>query len=288
VSTINASDFEAERPRLVAIATRILGSPADAQDVVQEAWFRVSVATDVTDLPAWLTTVTTRLCIDQLRRRQTRTAFETEAADMFGPESPTVDPEADILVAEQVGSAMQIVLDALVPAERAAFVLHDVFGYPFEEISVVLGRSETAVRQLASRARRKVHGAPEPAVDRIARSRNRAVVEAFLDAAHHGRVANLLTLLAPDAVMHVDPIAHRMGALPVYEGAAAIAARFDGAQGAASATIDGDPGAAWMIAGRVRTAFTFHFEDGLIREIELIADPDVLAGMEVVATGGRA
>jgi RNA polymerase sigma-70 factor (ECF subfamily) len=183
---------------------------------------------------------------------------------------------------------MQVVLDALAPAERAAFVLHDVFGYPFEEITVVLGRSETAVRQLASRARRKVRGAPEPAADRVAREQNRAVVEAFLDAAHNGRVANLLTMLAPDAVMHVDSIAHRMGALPVYEGATAIAARFDGAQGAASATIDGDPGAAWMVAGRVRTAFAFHVEAGLIREIELIADPEVLAGMDVVATGGRA
>jgi RNA polymerase sigma-70 factor (ECF subfamily) len=179
---------------------------------------------------------------------------------------------------------MQVVLDALVPAERAAFVLHDVFGYPFDEISVVLGRSGTAVRQLASRARRKVRGAPEPAADRIAREQNQAVVAAFLDAAHHGRVANLLTMLAPDAVMRVDAIAHRMGAQPVYQGATAIAARFDGAQGAASAAIDGDPGAAWLVAGRVRTAFAFHVEGGLIREIELIADPDVLASMDIVAT----
>ena len=183
---------------------------------------------------------------------------------------------------------MQVVLDALAPAERAAFVLHDVFGYPFEEIALVLGRSGTAVRQLASRARRKVRGAPEPAADRVAREQNRAVVEAFLDAAHHGRMANLITMLAPDAVMHADSIAHRMGALPVYEGAAAIAARFDGAQGAASASIDGDPGAAWMVAGRVRTAFAFHLEEGLIREIELIADPEVLASMDVVAMAGPA
>jgi RNA polymerase sigma factor (sigma-70 family) len=280
---MNASDFEAERPRLVAIATRILGSAADAQDVVQEAWLRLTTASEVDDLPAWLTTVTTRLCLDHLRKRRTRTAFEAEAAAEADAGSAPADPEADVLVAEQVGSAMQVVLDALVPAERAAFVLHDVFGYPFEEISVVLGRSGTAVRQLASRGRRKVRGAPEPAVDRIAREQNRAVVAAFLDAAHHGRVANLLTMLAPDAVMHVDSIAHRMGAQPVYEGAAAIAARFDGAQGAASAWIDGDPGAVWMVARRVRTAFAFHVQGGLIREIELIADPDVLASMDVVA-----
>jgi RNA polymerase sigma factor (sigma-70 family) len=288
VNTINASDFEAERARLIAIATRILGSPADAQDVVQEAWLRLAATSDVADLPAWLTTVTTRLCLDHLRRRNTRTVFETQAAADADGESARVDPEADVLVAEQVGSAMQIVLDALVPAERAAFVLHDVFGYPFEEIGVVLGRSDTAVRQLASRARRKVRGAPEPATDRIAREQSRAVVDAFLDAAHHGRVADLLTMLAPDAVMHVDSIAHRMGALPVYDGAMAIAARFDGAQGAAAASVDGDPGAAWMVAGRVRTVFAFHVEHGLIREIELIADPDVLASMDVVATGGPA
>jgi len=285
---MNASDFEAERPRLIAIATRILGSAADAQDVVQEAWFRLATSTDVTDLPACRTTVTTRLCVDHLRKGQTRTVFEAEAAADAGSESAPIDPEADVLVAEQVGSAMQVVLDALAPAERAAFVLHDVFGYPFEEIALVLGRSGTAVRQLASRARRKVRGAPEPAADRVAREQNRAVVEAFLDAAHHGRMANLITMLAPDAVMHADSVAHRMGALPVYEGAAAIAARFDGAQGAASAAIDGDPGAAWMVAGRVRTAFAFHLEEGLIREIELIADPDVLASMDVVAMAGPA
>ncbi len=288
VSTMNASDFEAERPRLTAIAARILGSAADAQDVVQDSWLRFSAATDVADPPAWLTTVTTRLCLDQLRKRQTRIAFEAEAASNPDADSAMVDPEADALVAEQVGSAMQVVLDTLAPAERAAFVLHDVFGYPFDEISLVLGRSDTAVRQLASRARRKVRGAPEPVADRKAREQNRAVVAAFLDAAHHGKVADLITMLAPDAVMHVDPIANRMGALPAYEGAAAIAARFDGAQGAASALIDGDPGAAWLVAGRVRTAFAFHLEAGLIREIELIADPDVLGGMDVVATEGPA
>ena len=135
-----------------------------------------------------------------------------------------------MLIAEQVGSAMQVILDTLAPAERAAFVLHDVFGYPFEEISAVLGRSGTAVRQLASRARRKVQGAPEPAIDAEGRARNRAVVEAFLDAAHHGQLAKLLSALAPDAVMHVDPVARRMGALAVYDGANAVAARFDGAE----------------------------------------------------------
>jgi RNA polymerase sigma factor (sigma-70 family) len=274
--------FEAERPRLTAIATRILGSPTDAQDVVQEAWLRLSGAGEIDDLPAWLTTVTTRLCLDQLRKRRTRNLVETEAADLRADPVAPVDPEADALLAERVGGAMQVVLDTLAPAERAAFVLHDVFGYPFEDISVVLGRSGAAVRQLASRARRKVQGAPEPPGEGAARAQSRAVVEAFLDAAHKGEMTNLLALLAPDSVMHVDQRAQRMGAEPGYHGASAIAGRFDGAQGAAAVTIDGDPGGAWIVGGSVRVAFTFQIEAGLIREIELIADPEVLATMEVI------
>src|SRR6185437_1176678 len=143
---MDASNFDAERPRLMAIAGRILGSEADADDVLQEAWLRYSRAEGVDDVPAWLTTVVTRLCLDHLRKRRTRSEAEVPA-----PPTP-VDPEADALLAEKMGGAMQVVIDALAPAERAAFVLHDVFGYPFDEISLVLGRSGTAVRQLASRA----------------------------------------------------------------------------------------------------------------------------------------
>ena len=156
VTTVDVTDFDAERPRLTAIAIRILGSEADADDVLQESWLRLSRADDVDDLPAWLTTVVTRLCLDHLRKRRTRSAAEAEAG--VPADSVPADPEADALLAETVGGAMQVVLDALAPAERAAFVLHDIFGYPFEEISEVLGRSGTAVRQLASRARRKVQG----------------------------------------------------------------------------------------------------------------------------------
>jgi len=146
------TDFDSERPRLTAIAIRILGSEADAEDVLQETWLRLSRTDDIDDLPAWLTTVVTRLCLDQLRKRRTRSEAEAEA-----PADPgRVDPEADALLAEKMGDAMQVVLDALAPAERAAFVLHDVFGYPFDDISTVMGRSGTAVRQLASRARRKL------------------------------------------------------------------------------------------------------------------------------------
>jgi RNA polymerase sigma factor (sigma-70 family) len=273
---MDATDFDLERPRLTAIAVRILGSEADADDVLQEAWLRLSRTEEVDDLPAWLTTVVTRLCLDLLRKRRTRSEAEVPTG------SAPVDPEADALLAERMGEAVQVVLDALAPAERAAFVLHDVFGYPFDEVSVVLGRSGTAVRQLASRARRKVQGSPEPAALQAARAESRRVVSAFLDAARGGDMATLLLLLAPDAIMRADLVGHRMGADSVYDGAAAVAGRFNGAQGAVPVVIDGDLGAAWILAGAVKVAFVFQVEAGLIREIELIGDPEVLATLDLV------
>jgi len=283
VITTKSTAFDAERPRLTAIATRMLGSAADADDVLQEAWLRLSRTDDVDDLPAWLTTVVTRLCIDHLRRRRTRSANEAGV-----PAEPVpVDPEADALLAERTVDAMQVVLDTLAPAERAAFVLHDVFGYPFDDIAAVMGRSVTAVRQLASRARRKVQGTPEPAASKAARAESRRVVEAFLAAARGGDLATLLSLLAPDAVMRADLVGQQMGTDPVYDGAAAVAARFDGARGAAPVTIDGELGAAWIQAGSTKVAFVFHAEAGLVREVELIADPEVLATLDVVRVRGR-
>ena len=281
MTTVDVTDFDAERPRLTAIAVRILGSEADAEDVLQEAWLRSSRTDNVDDLSAWLTTVVTRLCLDHLRKRRTRSEAEAEA-----PAEPAhVDPEADALLAESMGGAVQVVLDALAPAERAAFVLHDVFGYPFDEISTIMGRSGTAVRQLASRARRKMQGAPEPVGAQLARAESRRVVDAFLAASRGGDLATLLRLLAPDAVMRADLVGQQMGTDPVYDGAAAVAARFNGAKGAVPVTIDGDLGAAWIMAGKVRAAFAFHVEVGLVREIELIADQDVLATVDVVWRG---
>jgi len=280
---MTVTDFAAERPRLVAIATRILGSPADADDVVQEAWLRLAGTDGVDDVPAWLETVVTRLCLDQLRRRSTRSTAEAETTDAPAP----VDPEADALVAERVGDAMHVVLDALAPGERAAFVLHDVFGYRFDEIAVILGRSETAVRQLASRARRKVQGAPEPPSAQAERANSRRVVDAFLTAARGGDLARLLTLLAPDAVMRADLVGQQMGTNVAYEGAAAVAGRFNGARGAMPAMIDGELGAAWMLRGVVKVAFVFHVDSDVVREVELIADPDVLATMDVTLVRPR-
>jgi len=282
---MEATEFEAERPRLMAIATRILGSPADADDVLQETWLRLSSTDGIDDLPAWLTTVVTRLCLDHLRKRRTRSLAEARAEAVADP--APVDPEVDALLAEKMGGAVQMVLDALAPAERAAFVLHDVFGYPFDEISAVMGRSGTAVRQLASRARRKVQGEPEPATGRASQADSRRVVDAFLTAARGGDLTTLLQLLAPDALMRADLVAQGMGTDPLYDGATAVAARFDGARGAAPVTIDGDLGAAWIQAGTVKVAFVFHVGEGLVREVELIADPDVLATLDVARVRAR-
>jgi RNA polymerase sigma-70 factor (ECF subfamily) len=203
---------------------------------------------------------------------------EAEVPDDHIPD----DPEADALLAEKTGDAVQVVLDALAPAERVAFVLHDVFGYPFDEVSAVMGRSSTAVRQLASRARRKVRGEPEPATSQAARAEGQRVVDAFLTAARGGDLATLLSLLAPGAVMHADLVGQTMGTEPTYEGAAAVAARFNGTRGATPVTIDGELGAAWIQAGSTKVAFVFHLEAGLVHEVELIADPDVLATMDIV------
>jgi RNA polymerase sigma-70 factor (ECF subfamily) len=273
------AEFAAERPRLIAIASRILGSEVDAHDVVQEAWLRLARTGPVDDLPAWLTTVVTRLCLDQLRKRRTRSESESTVPDDRAPD----DPEADVLLAEMTGEAMQVVLDSSAPAERAAFVLHDVFGYRFDEVSAVMGRSVTAVRQLASRARRKVQGRPEPVGSLTTREENRRVVDAFLNAARGGDLATLLSLLAPDVVMRADAVGRSMGTASVYEGSQAVAHRFNGSKGAMPVIIDGELGAAWIQAGTTKVAFVFHLDDmGLVHEVELIADPEVLATMDIV------
>jgi len=277
------TEFDDERPRLTAIAARILGSRADADDVVQEAWLRLDRAADIDDPPAWLTTVVTRLCLDHLRRQRTRSAVN--AQPLVGP-VPS-DPEADALLAEKIGDAMQVVLDNLAPAERAAFVVHDVFDYPFDEISAVMGRSGSAVRQLASRAPRKVRGLPETIAADAERVDHRRVIDAFLAAARGGDLAALLLLLAPDAFIRADLVAQEMGTDALYDGAAAVAGRFNGARGAAPVIIDGELGAAWIQAGSVRVAFVFKVEAALIREVELIADREVLATLDVVRVRAR-
>ena len=271
-------DFDAERPRLTVLATRILGSSVDADDIVQDAWLRFSRADGIDNLPAWLNTVVTRLCLDHLRKSRVRSVAETKPSG----ESASAGPETDALLAEQIGDAMKVLFDTLAPAERAAFVLHDVFGFSFAEISAIMGRSDTAVRQLASRARRKVQGVPEPEEAQSVRAEHQRVVSAFLTAARGGDLSTLLSLLAPDAVMRADLVAQQMGTESLYDGPSAVAGRFNGTRGAVPVTIDGELGAAWIHARSVKVAFVFHLESGQIDEVELIADPEVLATLEVV------
>jgi RNA polymerase sigma-70 factor (ECF subfamily) len=257
--------FEAERPRLTVIATRILGSEHDANDVMQEAWLRLSRSdtSEIVEMPAWLTRVVTRLCLDHLRKRTTRANAESRTPVGSSPN----DPADDTLIAEHVAGAMHVVMDTLAPAERVAFVLHDVFGYAFDDISRLLGRSGTAVRQLASRGRRKLQGTQERDDVQVARDEHQRVVEAFLTAARSGELAEMLALLAPDAVMRADATAIQMGTEPIYDGAAAVAERFNGAKGALPVTIDGDLGAAWIANSEVKVAFVFYVDAGLVREV---------------------
>ncbi|GAB7003670.1 sigma-70 family RNA polymerase sigma factor [Nocardioides sp. AN3] len=277
-----AAEFEAERPRLRAIAVRMLGSTAEADDVVQDAWLRLAKTPDVDNTPAWLTTVVSRLCLDQLRARKRVESYE-ESYDAPAP-VPQTDPEADAVLADQVGAALLIVLETLSPAERVAFVLHDLFAVPFDDVAGVLGRSPAAVRQLASRGRRAVAGGDVETERRT----HHEVVDAFLAAARGGDLSRLLSLLAPDAVMQADAAGIAMGTEPVYAGAEAVAARFNGVRGAAPVTIDGWSAAAWVHHREVKVAFLFTVADGVITGVDLVADPDVLGRMEVTLAGNPA
>jgi len=284
-----AQNFEEERPRLRALATRMLGSAAEADDAVQEAWLRLA-RTDagaIGNLPAWLTTVVSRICLDLLRARGTRreAPLEAGATEASGEEYAGGDPAREAELGDAVGAALLVVLDTLSPAERLAFVLHDLFGMPFEEVGAVLGRSTAAVRQLASRGRRRVRE-PErlPEADR---ARQRRVVEAFLSASREGDLGGLLELLDPQAVVRSDTVAAAMGSPALVEGREATAEFFNGrARAARLVGIDGYAGAAWSLRGELKVAFGFTLTDaGRIAEIELVADPDVLAALDVSRLG---
>jgi len=275
-----ARRFETDRARLRAIAYRMLGSRTDAEDAVQEAWLRLSRAGDagVENLGGWLTTVVARVCLDMLRvRRARREEFADEAVPRL---AAAADAEQEALLAESVGLAMLVVLDRLTPAERVAFVLHDMFDLPFEEIAGIVGRSVDASRQLASRARRRVRGATgDPDVDR---DRQRQVVEAFLAASRRGDFDALLALLDPSVVARADAAAVAAGAAPEVRGAAEVATTFAGrARAARPALVDGLVGLAWAPGGRPRVVFDFTTENGRIVAIDLIADPARLGELEL-------
>ncbi|MGY4450093.1 RNA polymerase sigma factor (sigma-70 family) [Bradyrhizobium sp. i1.3.1] len=238
--------FEASRDHLRAVAYRMLGSSAEVDDAVQEAWLRVSRydTSDVANLRGWLTTVVARICLDMLRARKSR------REDPMGPHVPEpVDEtrEREAEMADSVGAALLVVLETLQPAERLAFVLHDMFAVPFEEIAPIVGRSVDASRQLASRARRRVQGAPVPEADI---SHQRAIVDAFLRASREGNFEGLLALLDPDVVFRADQAAVRLGTLPEIRGADAVAQLYKGrAQAARTALVDGEIGVAVIFGG---------------------------------------
>ena len=266
--------FEQHRAHLTSVAHRILGPGGDAEDAVQEAWLRYDRADtgEVENLRGWLTTVVSRICLDQLR---SRTARREDLVDTHR-ERPTDDPtpEDDAVVAEAVGGAMQAVLDELTPSERVAFVLHDLFAVSFEEIAGMLDRSPAATRQLASRARRRVRGTTP------ATAPGREVVDAFLRAARAGEFDSLMALLDPEVVLRADATTAAMGPAPLLVGPRDVAGRFNGgAQSARLVIVDGLAGAAWMLRGEAKVVFDFTVVEDRIVAIDLLADPDVLAGL---------
>jgi RNA polymerase sigma-70 factor (ECF subfamily) len=285
-SELLAERFEADRTRLEAVAYRLLGSAGEADDAVQEAWLRLSRAdtSEVENLSGWLTTVVSRVCLDMLRSRQSRREEPLTADGDLIPDA--ANPEHEAMLAESVGLAMQAVVERLAPAERVAFVLHDVFGVSFDEIAGIVGRSSVAARQLASRGRRRVQGASDDgrAADVV---RQREVVEAFFRASREGDLQALLAVLDPDVALRPDAEALRMGTRTGWltsevHGARAVAEQFSGAaQAAQLALIDGMPGAVWAAGGRPRVAFLFTVRDGHVVEIELAADAERLERMTI-------
>ncbi|MFI6659928.1 sigma-70 family RNA polymerase sigma factor [Streptomyces sp. NPDC050523] len=279
--------FEEHRPRLRAVAYRMLGSLAEADDALQDAWLRVDRAdtADVGNPAGWLTTVVARVCLNMLRSREHRREepLEEGGAAEAVP-AAAVDPEEEVLLADQVGLALLVVLDTLSPAERVAFVLHDSFGVPFDEIAPLLDKTPAAVRQLASRARRRVRGAPLPQADAV---RQRQVVGAYLAATRGGDLDALVALLHPDVVLRADravvptpePILVT-GSRPVAEGAMASMGR---ARFADVVLVDGQVGMAMLERGRVRVVLRFAFDAGLITGIDVIAEPERLRGLELAA-----
>jgi RNA polymerase sigma-70 factor (ECF subfamily) len=293
-----AGRFEASRPRLRAMAYRMLGSLSDAEDAVQEGWIHAAGADGraVDNIEGWLTTIVARVCLDMLRSRKSRREepLDLEKAAAGGPEQEAAaggpeqeaaagGPEQEAVLADSVGLAMLVVLDTLAPAERVAFVLHDTFGLPFGEIAAITGRSPAAARQLASRARRRLHGTPS--VPRIRLGRQRKVADAFLAAARGGDLGALLAVLDPDVVLHADAAAVPSGAPRTLHGAAAVAS---GARAASArsrharvALVNGTPGIVMAPRGRLMLVLAFTIPHDKISRIDVIADPARLQELDL-------
>jgi RNA polymerase sigma-70 factor (ECF subfamily) len=279
-----ADRFEEHRPRLRAIAYRMLGSLTDAEDAVQDTWLRLSRpgADEVHNLGGWLTTVVARVCLNMLRSRNVR---HEEYHDVHVPDpvltvEGELQPEEEAVLAESVGLALLVVLDSLTPAERLAFVLHDMFDVPFEDIGSMVGRSPAAARQLASRGRRRVKGADVPSPDPDL-ARQRAVVDAFFRAARGGDFDALVAVLDPDVVLRIDAGARQPAASLAIRGAAAVARQ--ALTGLASAlrvahpqprVVNGAAGVVVTVRGRPVTVIGFTITNGKIAEIDAVADPE--------------
>ena len=271
-----AERFEDNRSHLTSVAYRMLGSPVEADDAVQETWLRLSRTdtSDVENLRGWLTTTVARVCLDMLRSRRARHAEPLDDHEIAHGETP----EHDAILADSVGLALLVVLDQLDPAERLAFVLHDMFAVPFEEIAPIVQRSPAAARQLASRARRRVQGAEAP----DDRARQRGLVDAFLAASRDGDFDALLAVLDPDVVVRADAAAAAMGADAEVRGADAVTKTFAGrAKAARPAMVGGEPGLVWAQGGVPRVAFVFTVAGGKIVEIEMVADPERIGSLNV-------
>ncbi len=289
-----AEQFEANRSHLRGVAYRMLGSLAEADDAVQEAWLHLNRASaaGIENLGGWLTTVVARICLDMLRVRAARREESLEASapePLISLESGRsgargVDPEQEALLADSIGLALLVVLDTLNPAERLSFVLHDIFGMPFEEIAPIVERSPTATRQLASRARRRVRGAAMQDAD-IAPQR--AVVDAFLAAAREGDFDGLLAVLDPDVVFHTDRIAASTAWPAEVRGAPSVAKQFAGrARGVLPALVDGKVGILVPRRGRLYLVLRLTISDGKIAGIEAVADPARLSQMQIAVLDG--
>jgi RNA polymerase sigma-70 factor, ECF subfamily len=283
-----AKRFEDSRTHLRSVAYRMLGSLTDADDAVQESWLRLSRSdvSDIENLTGWLTTVVARVCLDILRSRRSRReeSLDPHALDPIAARDETIDPEREAVMADSVGLALLVVLESLTPAERVAFVLHDMFELPFEEIAPIVGRSPSAARQLASRARRRVQGT-NPDLDADL-ARQREIVDAFLAASRAGDFDALVALLDPDVVLRADRAAVRVGAEEEVRGARAVAGTFAGrARAAQAALVNGAAGLVWAHGGRPRIVFDFTIAHGKIVKIDLVADPERLGRLELTIPG---